>query len=93
MNLAHQYVPMRTTIDLDDDLAEKLRRLAEKRRTSLKAEVNSAIRRGLSAQEPRERRKAPYRVKPFASAFRPGVDPEKLNQLVDELDVRERTGS
>jgi hypothetical protein len=84
---------VRTTIDLDEDLADKLRRQAAKRRTSLREVVNDAIRRGLSAQEPPRRRAAPFRVKPFASAFRPGVDPLRLTQLVDELEVRDRLSS
>lgn len=81
---------MRTTIDLDDDLTEKLRRLADKQGTSLKHVVNQAIRRGLSAQDPPRRRRAAFRVKPFHSAFRPGVDPLRLNQLVDELEIQDR---
>ena len=28
-----------------------------------------------------------FRVEPFNSAFRPGVDPLRLNQLVDELEA------
>ncbi|GMV12091.1 MAG: ribbon-helix-helix protein, CopG family [Polyangiaceae bacterium] len=83
---------MRTTIDLDHDLTEKLRRLAEKQGTSLKAVVNQAIRRGLSAQEPPHRRRKAFRIEPFHSAFRAGVDPVKLNQLVDELEIREGLG-
>ena len=86
----HQYADVRTTIDLDDDLTEKLRRLAHKQGTSLKHVVNQAIRRGLSSQEPPRRRRAPFRVKPFHSAFRPGVDLLKLNQLVDDLEIQDR---
>lgn len=80
-------------MDLDDDLTEKLRRLADKQGTSLKQVVNQAIRRGLSAQEPPRRRRATFRVKPFHSAFRPGVDPLKLNQLVDDIEIQDRRGA
>jgi hypothetical protein len=31
----------------------------------------------------------PYRVKPHSSAFAPGVDSARLNQLVDELEAGE----
>lgn len=89
---AHQYALVRTTIDLDDDLTEKLRRLATKQGASLKTVVNQAIRRGLAAQERPLRRRTPFRVEPFHSAFRPGVDPVKLNQLVDELEIRDGLG-
>ena len=45
------------------------------------------IRRGLAAQELHPPAPAAVRVRPFRSAFRPGVDPQRLNQLVDELEV------
>ena len=79
---------MRTTLTLDDDLATKLRALAHRRRVSFKEVVNSVLRRGLVAQESRSRSSPPFRVEAFRSAFRPGVDPLKLNQLSDELEAR-----
>ena len=42
---------MRTTLTLDDDVAVKLERLRESRRTSLKAVVNDALRLGLQGME------------------------------------------
>ena len=42
---------MRTTLTLDDDVAVKLERLRESRRTSLKALVNDALRLGLRGME------------------------------------------
>jgi len=82
---------MRTTLTLDDDVAQKLKRVAHQRKVPFKQLVNDLLRRGLAAQQslPQGRR---YRVRTFASPFRPGVDPRRLNQLVDELDVADRTG-
>ena len=78
---------MRTTVTLDSDLAAKLKELAHRRRASFKETLNDVIRKGLSSQggtrEPAER----YVVEPHAGGFRPGIDPGKLNQLVDELEV------
>lgn len=82
---------MRTTIAIDDDLFEKLKEAAVKRREPFTRVVNETLRRGLLAQRPRNARRAAYRVKPFDSAFRPGVDVLRLNQLVDELEVRRAT--
>jgi hypothetical protein len=79
---------MRTTLSLDDDVAAKLRELAHRRRRPFKEVVNEVLRRGLTAQEVRAGGPKPFRVDVFRSAFRPGVDPQKLNQLSDELDVR-----
>jgi hypothetical protein len=81
---------MRTTIALDDDLARKLQELAHKQHVSFRKIVNDVLRRGLSAQEPRRTRKEPFRAETFDSPFRTGVDPLRLNQLVDELEVQRR---
>lgn len=79
---------MRTTLSLDDDVAAKLRDLAHRRKQPFKDVVNDVLRRGLAAQEARASVSRPFRVACFRSAFRPGVDPLKLNQLSDELEAR-----
>jgi len=84
---------MRTTLTLDDDLAAQLRELAHRRKTSFKQVVNDLLRRGLTTPERSARPARAFRVRPFRSAFRPGVDPMKLNQLVDDLEARESTRS
>ena len=78
---------MRTTLTIDDELLERLRALAERQNASMKDTLNDVIRRGLTAQDVRSRRRPKFRVQPFSSAFRPGIDPRRLNQLVDDLDV------
>jgi hypothetical protein len=79
---------MRTTLTLDDDLADKLQRLARERRLPFRRVVNDLLRRALSGQGMRPRRAEPVVVQTFRSAFRPGVDPMKLNQLIDELEAQ-----
>ena len=56
---------------------------------SMKAVVNDALRVGLGmrGKSPRPRR---FEVQPHAFAFKPGIDVDRLNQLVDELEVDER---
>lgn len=76
---------MRTTVTLDDDVAEKLTRLAHARRTSFKAMLNEMLRRGMAGQRRRDER--PFKVEPHDSALCPGVDPLKLNQLADQLEA------
>jgi hypothetical protein len=79
---------MRTTLTLDSDVAERL--TSEVRRTgrSLKSVVNEAIRLGLglSGKQPKSAR---FTVAPHAFGLRAGIDPDRLNQLVDELEVDE----
>lgn len=78
---------MRTTLTLDDDVADELRDEARRSGRSFKAVVNDAIRRGLRSGArpgPRPRR---FRVRPSACGFRAGIDVTRLNQLVDELEI------
>ena len=82
---------MRTTVTLEPDLAKKLKALAHSRGLSFKQALNEAIRRGLTspAQQDAQPR---YTVQPHAGGFRPGIDPGKLNQLVDQLEVEDFIG-
>lgn len=79
---------MRTTLTLDRDVAERLK--LEMRRTgkSLKSTVNEALRLGLALGE--KPRKGPkFAVRPHAFGFQPGIDLDRINQLVDELEANE----
>ena len=78
---------MRTTLTIEDDLARTLKERARLLDLPFKQVVNETLRRGLSSavrEEP-----APYQVVPRHSGFAPGVDPLKLNQLSDQLEVEE----
>lgn len=77
---------MRTTITLDEDVAAALERKAEENRVSFKTIVNTTLRRGLSASElagPAAR----VILKPFGGGLLPGIDPNRMNQLHDELET------
>ena len=78
---------MRTTLTLDNDLAEALKERARLLDIPFKQVVNDVLRRGLSPAVREE--KTVYRVKPLSGEFRPGVDLLKLNQLNDELEAQE----
>jgi len=78
---------MRTTVTLEPDVAARLKEYAHRRRTSFKAALNAAVRRGLSAQESTASSRRRFVVKPHSSPFRPGIDSGKLNQLVDQLEA------
>jgi hypothetical protein len=80
---------MRTTLTLDDDVAAKLKELARRKRLPFKEAVNTILRRGLVASEPRRARTQRFRVEVFKSPFRAGVDPLRLNQLSDDLEAEE----
>jgi hypothetical protein len=79
---------MRTTLTLDDDLAAELDRTARRLGRSFKDVVNETIRRGLSTGD---RPAAPdanaFEVRPEACGLLPGIDPLRLNQLLDQMEV------
>lgn len=76
---------MRTTLTLDDDVAALLREEAERSRRPFKQVVNQALRLGLRAGAAPERRER-FRVKPHSFGLKPGIDPDKMNQLAGELE-------
>ncbi len=76
---------MRTTLTIDDDLAIEIDRLRRRDGRSLRNVVNTLLREGLRSRQgpPRSRK---HRTKAYELRMRPGFDPMKLNQLVDELE-------
>ena len=54
----------------------------------MKDVVNQALRTalGIGGKPPRPR---PFRIEPHSFGFRPGIDRDRLNQLVDDLEVLE----
>jgi hypothetical protein len=79
---------VRTTLTLDDDVAAQLREEAQRQGLPFKQVVNRAIRLGLRAGDAPAARK-PFRTQARALGLRPGIDPTKLGQLADELEVQE----
>jgi hypothetical protein len=84
---------MRTTLTLEDDLAARLKERAGRQNISFKQAVNDAIRRGLMKPDLVSESSPSFRVRTFKSTFQPGVDPLRLNQLVDDLEVKRFGGS
>lgn len=79
---------MRTTLTLEPDVALKLKRKMADQKLTLKDAVNQALRIGLAAKEARAR--VPFRVEPHdGGGFLPGIDPDKLGQLLDQLEAEE----
>ena len=79
---------MRTTLTLDPDVEQLLQREIRRTDRSMKAVVNDALRLGLGARS-KPSRLPRYRVKPHDFGTRPGVDMDRFNQLVDELEAEE----
>lgn len=76
---------MRTTLSIDKDIADQIEQLRREGH-SLKQVINMLLREGLRSSQRIPRAKK-YRTKTHKLRMRPGFDPAKLNQLVDELEA------
>jgi len=77
---------MRTTLTLDRDVAERLEKEMRRTGRGLKATVNDALRRGLRMVG-KPLRPSRFEVQAHAFGVRPGIDLDRMNQLVDELEA------
>lgn len=77
---------MRTTVTLDDDVERLLRESMLRTRRSFKESLNQALRAGLQAERPAAP-EPPFVVRAWPLGLRPSVDPDRLNQLADELET------
>ncbi|MEM9282451.1 MAG: hypothetical protein AAGA96_11540 [Verrucomicrobiota bacterium] len=77
---------MRTTLTLDDDVADYLKEQCRLLGKPFKQVVNDVMRRGMSPKKNDEGRQK-FEITPNKSRFAPGVDPLKLNELNDELEA------
>ena len=79
---------MRTTVTLDPDVAERIEQEVRRAGKPAQAVVNDALRTrlGLSREAATQE---PFRVKPHGFGFAPGLDLDKMNQLVDDLEAAE----
>jgi hypothetical protein len=77
---------VRTTLTLDRDVAERLKKEMRRTGQGLKAIINDTLRRGLriAGRPPRPPR---FEVRSHAFGVKPGIDLDRLNQLVDELEA------
>jgi hypothetical protein len=78
---------MRTTVTVDDDVELLLRQAMQRTGQSFKATLNYAIRRGLADAEPTSVEE-PFVVKASSMGLREGLDPTRLQEFADELEVQ-----
>lgn len=79
---------MRTTLTLDRDVADCLKKQMRRTGHGLKATINEALRRGLrmGGKPPRLPH---FEVRPHSFGVKAGIDLDRINQLVDELEAEE----
>ena len=71
---------------LDPDVDRLLKEEAHRTRLSFKAVLNNAVRAGLRTASQPGRRK-PFVIKAQPMGVRPGIDPARLGEVADELEV------
>jgi hypothetical protein len=71
---------MRTTVTLDDDIAEELSERARRQRVPFKQVLNETLRQGLGGL----RAQQPFELEPHAGHLKPGIDDRRLNELAWE---------
>ncbi len=77
---------MRTTVTVDPDVERLLRAAMQQSGQGFKATLNEAVRKGLADIVPQANEK-PFVVNAKNMGLRPGIDPTKLQQLADEMEV------
>ena len=71
---------------LDDDVVAALHAVMRERGVSFKEALNELVRAGLAAAQAPAR---PYRLVPHRLGVRPGIDLDRANRLVGELEDAE----
>ena len=77
---------MRTTVTLDDDVAQRLKDIAHRKKKPFRVVLNDTLRMGFSAQK-KAAKLPPFKVIAKDGGLLPGIDPFGFNKLVDELEV------
>ena len=80
---------MRTTLTIDDDLAGILQNKARQQGHSFKEVVNDLLRVGIASSGGSALDRKPIKVVTKPLGLKPGYNPDKLNQLMDELEADE----
>jgi hypothetical protein len=80
---------VRTTITLDDDLAQQLRKKSQRTGESFKTVLNETLRQGLHSSEKTSPPLPRFVVESKARGFRAGVDILHLNRFFGELETED----
>ena len=71
---------MRTTLTLDDDVADRIVELARESKMAFKVVINETLRRGLDSDMP----EPAFLLCSYSGQLRPGIDDRRLNELAFE---------
>jgi len=80
---------MRTSFTVAPDIADKLLLRVRKSRRSMASVVNDLLREALAEKSTDHGRPA-FKVEPFPLGLKPGYDPDRLNEILANLETEER---
>lgn len=80
---------MRTTLTLDEDVAQRTKKLAAKLKKPFKAVLNEALRKGLDQVEKPQKRKS-YRTIPHEMGLREGLRLDNIQDLLAQVEGEDR---
>ena len=72
----------RTTVTLEDDVVERIKRESRARGESFKDTLNDLLRAALVAIENRPQRRT-LKIKPFAMGYRPGLNYDSVESMIE----------
>ena len=78
---------MKTTMIIEQDVADTLKERAQAQNKSFERVVNEALRRDVLNGVVGERPRPEYRVKPIHSGFAPGADPRNPKKFLEDEEV------
>ncbi len=82
---------MRTTVTIDDDLAVQLEAFRTHEGLSLNTALNHLLRLGMQAKTTPTKPKR-FRTTKRKLGLKPGIDPTRLNGLIDDLEIVDFAG-
>ena len=77
----------KATVEFDKDVADFLNEECRRQNKPIGQVVNEVVRQQIPPDDASDKHREPYRVQPFVGGFAPGVDPTKLNQLYDQMEI------
>jgi len=80
---------MRTTLTLDEDVAQRTKKMAAKLKKPFKVVLNEALRKGLDQFEKPQKRRD-YRTIPHEMGLREGLSIDNIQELLSQVEGEDR---
>ena len=78
---------MRTTLTIEPEVARRIESEIRRTRKTLKTVINDALKAGLGMTGRPVEPLPPFEVKAYDMGVMPGIDYDKINLLLDDMDV------